>query len=101
MSIFEELNGYEKGVTARAFLEQLIGQGRFGKSPNDGDGQEIIIPMRPWQLELLACFCRKIEVVYPPHSAAGTCCPVDIERGASQSLTAGTKANSAKVSDDI
>lgn len=80
MSVFGDLNGYEKGVTARAFLEQLISQGRFGKSPYGEQDQEIIIPIKPWQLQLLAYFCTQKEVVSRTPNDASPCC--DVERRA-------------------
>ena len=53
---FEKLNGYEKGVLARALLRRLIKQGRLDQS-TDGDMPfEVVISATQWQLELLAKF---------------------------------------------
>ena len=58
MTVFESLSVYEKGVAAQFLLEDLIKQGRFGDA--GGEGPEIIIPIKKWQLELLACFCKEM-----------------------------------------
>jgi len=58
MTVFESLSVYEKGVVAQFLLQDLIKQGRFGNTI--GDEPEIIIPVKKWQLDLLACFCREL-----------------------------------------
>ena len=51
-----KLTMYEKGVIARALLMCMIEQGRFGKSDEIGEGQEIIIRLKPWQIKMLKIF---------------------------------------------
>jgi len=53
---FDDLDGYEKGVVARAFLNNLIKTGCLEKIPSDKSPGEIIILIQKWQLELLARF---------------------------------------------
>ena len=101
MSVFDELNGYEKGVTARAFLEQLISQGRFNKSPKGEETEEIIIPMKPWQLELLACFCRKEEIVCQTPHDVSTCCHINGEHNAPRDLTASLEAVAVDIFENL
>ncbi len=58
---FEKLNGYEKGVLARALLRRLIKQGRLDQTTDNGMPFEIVIPATEWQLELLAKFSDETE----------------------------------------
>jgi hypothetical protein len=51
-----KLTKHEKGLIARALLMCLIKQGRFGKSDEVGEDQEIIIRLRPWQIKMLGIF---------------------------------------------
>jgi len=51
-----DLDGYEKGVAARVLLEKLIKQGRLAASPDNDEGVDLVIPLRRWQLEMLAAF---------------------------------------------
>lgn len=53
---FEKLNGYEKGVLARALLRRLIKQGRLDQSTDGEMPFEVVISATQWQLELLAKF---------------------------------------------
>ena len=52
-ALFDNLDGYEKGVVARALLKSIIKQCKVGSFP-EPDGRETII-LRPknWQLRLL------------------------------------------------
>lgn len=58
---FEKLNGYEKGVLARALLRRLIKQGRLDQGKDDSMPFEVVIPATEWQLELLAKFSDDLE----------------------------------------
>lgn len=63
---FDDLNGYEKGAVARAFLNGLIKQGYLERMPSDNSPGEITIAIRQWQLELLARFSddgREMELI--------------------------------------
>ena len=53
MNIFKNATGYEKGLIARFLLQILIKQGSLEEincTPN------IVTPVKPWQLRLLANF---------------------------------------------
>ncbi|MGI9450363.1 MAG: hypothetical protein ACR2QH_06980 [Geminicoccaceae bacterium] len=56
MTTLDGLTGYEKGVVARALLARLIKQGCLADHTDDDQGLEITIPVKNWQLKLLACF---------------------------------------------
>ena len=53
-----DLNGYEKGVVARALINNLIKQGRLERTPGDGAPGEIVFSVHQCHLELLARFCE-------------------------------------------
>jgi hypothetical protein len=53
------LTTHEKGLIARALLMCMIEQGRFGKSDEIGQDQEIIIRLKPWQIRMLGIFYQQ------------------------------------------
>lgn len=56
-TVFNDLDGYEKGVVARALLQGMIKRGFIEDRPSEnGQISEIVIPVEQWQMELLACF---------------------------------------------
>lgn len=58
--LFNGLGGYEKGVAARVLLQDIIRQGYFDERLRDNQQvAEITIPLQPWQMSLLACFCNE------------------------------------------
>lgn len=63
LSEFGDLNAYERGVVARALLENLIGKGVVVCDPHDGVPGEISIAVEKSDLALLARFSkrRKLE----------------------------------------
>ena len=67
MTAFNELTGYEKGLAARALLRQLIKQGRFAEPEGSQQDPEIVIPVKRWQLQLLACFSDDSELTEDRH----------------------------------
>jgi len=66
MDDFDDLNGYEKGVVARMLLGRLIKQGCLQRSLESCDELEVVIPVRGWQLQMLAMFSEDAR----NHSAA-------------------------------
>lgn len=56
MKDVDDLDGYERGVVARALLERLIKQGRLEERQDQGRPFEIVIPVSQSQLRLLALF---------------------------------------------
>ena len=54
-ALFDDLDGYEKGVVARALLKGLIKQGYLDESP-DLLKPEIVIPIEQDQMKLLSLF---------------------------------------------
>ena len=51
-----DLNKYEKGVTARAFLELLADHALLINQPIDELPDEILIPLKKWQFDFPANF---------------------------------------------
>ena len=60
---FDDLDGYEKGLVARAFLDNLIKQGSLEAVPKGGKPGEIVFSVENWHLELLARFSDDISAV--------------------------------------
>jgi len=60
---FDELDGYEKGVAARALLEHLIKQGGVERGPTDARPGVIVISIQRWQWDLLARFSRDSQAI--------------------------------------
>jgi len=54
-ALFDELDGYEKGVVARALLKGLIKQGYLEENP-DLHKPKIVIPIEQFQMKLLSLF---------------------------------------------
>ena len=58
---FGDLNAYQKGVVARALLENLIGKGVVVTDPNDDRPGEIAITVDDSDLRLLARFSKRVK----------------------------------------
>ena len=54
-----DLDGYEIDVAARVLLERLVKQGRLVASPDSDESVDLVIPLRHWQLEMLAAFSER------------------------------------------
>ena len=59
MDAFGDLNGYERGVVARALLRLLIKQASLEKTLDQTHLFEVVIPVTKCQLTLLSCFSNE------------------------------------------